>query len=71
MRAERWHRPNGRSRTGANRSIGRCDGGAAGPTMGCVNSALTILLGAAAAIGVLGMVLLIAGGVASMIDHND
>jgi hypothetical protein len=35
-----------------------------------MNSAMTILIDTAAAIGGLGMVLLLAGSVASMIDHN-
>jgi hypothetical protein len=35
-----------------------------------MNSALTILIGAAAAIGGFGTVLLVAGGVASILDHN-
>ena len=57
--------------SGANRSIGRCDGGPICLIMRRMNSVLTILIDVAAVIGCFGMALLVAGGVASMMmDHN-
>jgi hypothetical protein len=54
----------------ANRSFGRCGAGVGTPIMQAMNVVLSLLLGAGAVIGALGMLLLIAGGVAaSMMDR--
>jgi hypothetical protein len=54
-----------------NRSNGRCGGGRGGPSMQAMNLFLSIILGTGAVIGALGMVLLVAGGVAaSLMDQS-
>lgn len=54
----------------ANRSIGRCDGSADGPIMRRMNSLLMIMIDSGAAISGIGIVLLLASGLASVADHN-
>jgi hypothetical protein len=54
-----------------NRSIGRCARGRDGPSMQAMNLLLAIILGTGAVIGALGMVLLVAGGIAaSLMDQS-